>query len=304
MSQQAPIADLSYRNYDGPKSLKTARWWVIARNGLRVAVRKKGLWVMFGMSSLMYLFLLVSLFVRSMAPAGAEAFGEFMPTFRSQLLGVYEGGFWPLMIALLVGSGSIAADNRANALQVYLAKPLTKRDYLVGKWLSIFLIVFGVYFAPLFVVVLYQAFDTGIATFVQTEGVILASLPILAAVPATLHASILVGLSAWNRTPWIVGVIYAGLYFFSSIFSMVVSETVHTSSATGESTLAHLSIEGVISGIGQWLLSATPRGFVDNPIESRVAPSVYPLVLLMLALVLLGIAAARARIRAVEVVQG
>jgi ABC-2 type transport system permease protein len=301
MTQQAPIADLSYRNYDGPKSLATARWWVIARNGMRVAFKKKGLWVLLGLSSLNYLFLLFMLFMRSFS--GGMIDEGMTGTFRQQLLGAYGSAFWPLMIALLVGSGSIAADNRANALQVYLAKPMTKRDYLIGKWLSIFVVIFGAYFVPMLLVVSYQMFSEGFGTFFKTDAVVFLSLPVLAAVPAALHSSILVGISAWNKTPWIVGVIYAGVYFFSTLFAHVFAGSIGTTSEKFESTLEHMSIEGLISGIGQWILNATPRSLAPG-MREIVMPSVGPLLLIAGVLMVAGILAARSRIRAVEVVQG
>ncbi len=300
MSQQAPIADLSYRNYDGPKTLKTARWWVITLSGLRVSFKKKGLWIMFGVSSLSYLFMLFMMFTQSFTQGMGD---DMLGGFREQLVGTYSNAFWPLMIALLVGSGSIAADNRANALQVYLAKPLSKRDYLIGKWLYIFMIIFAVYFLPLLVVVLYRAFDAGFVDFIRSDGRVFAVLPLLAGLPAALHASVLVGISAWNKTPWIVGVIYAGVYFFSSIFALVLSSAIDSTSAVTDSTLQHLSIEGVISGVAQNLLGAAPGG-IARALSQSTVPAATPLLLIAAVLIIGGILAARARIRAVEVVQG
>jgi ABC-2 type transport system permease protein len=300
MSQQTPIADLSYRNYDGPKTLKTARWWVITLSGLRVSFKKKGLWIMFGVSSLSYLFMLFMMFTSVFTQGMGD---DILGGFREQLVGTYSNAFWPLMIALLVGSGSIAADNRANALQVYLAKPLSKRDYLIGKWLYIFIIIFAVYILPLLLVVPYRAFDVGFADFIRSDGRVFAVLPLLAALPAALHASVLVGISAWNKTPWIVGVIYAGVYFFSSIFAIILAASINSTSAVTDSTLEHLSLEGVISGIAQNLLDAAPGGFTGAMMQS-VVPNVLPLILIAAFLIIGGVLAARARIRAVEVVQG
>ena len=300
MSQQSPIADLSYRNYDGPKSLDTARWWVVAKNGLRVSLKKKGLWVLFGMSSLSYLFMLFMMFMQSFS---GEMAGEMLGSFRQQLVGTYGNAFWPLMIALLVGSGSIAADNRANALQVYLAKPMTKRDYLIGKWFYIFMIIFAVYFLPLFLVIMYRAFDVGFSEFFKTDGRVFLVMPLLALIPAALHASVLVGISAWNKTPWIVGVIYAGLYFFSSIFAMILAESIDSTSGAVDATLRHISLEGIISGLGQNLLGARPRNIMPGA-ESVAMPSLAPLLIIAGILVVGGVLVARARIRAVEVVQG
>ena len=51
-----------------------------------------------------------------------------------------------LFIALLAGAGSIANDNRANALLVYLSKPCRKVDYLFGKWAGLAMLIAGVPF--------------------------------------------------------------------------------------------------------------------------------------------------------------
>jgi hypothetical protein len=128
-------------------------------------------------------------------------------------------------------------------------------------------------------------------------------MPILAAIPATLHASLLVGISAWNKTPWIVGVIYAGLYFFSTIFSNILASAIDTTEVT-EATLRHLSIEGLIAGIGQFILNTTPRSLTPPGMSQATMPAVLPLLLVAAGLVVIGITVARARIRPVEVVQG
>jgi hypothetical protein len=127
-------------------------------------------------------------------------------------------------------------------------------------------------------------------------------MPILAAIPAVLHASLLVGLSAWNKTPWIVGVIYAGLYFFSTIFANIIASAIDTSEVA-EATLRHLSIEGIIAGIGQFILNTAPRSLTPGRMDDTM-PSILPLLLVAAGLTLAGILLARARIRAVEVVQG
>ena len=42
MSQSSsPIADLSYRHYDGPLNAPVARWWSIAKMTIQVAIKKK-----------------------------------------------------------------------------------------------------------------------------------------------------------------------------------------------------------------------------------------------------------------------
>ena len=39
------IADLSYRNYDGPLVSRVARWWIISKSGIQGTLKKPGFWV-------------------------------------------------------------------------------------------------------------------------------------------------------------------------------------------------------------------------------------------------------------------
>jgi ABC-2 type transport system permease protein len=294
-----PIADLSYRNYDGPKGLLRFRWWPIALSGLRISLKKKGFWILTLLSAAPYFFLVVMLFFRNIGPR----MQEMMPPFSSLLGASYGSGLWPLILALLVGAGSIAADNRANALQVYLSKPITKRDYLFGKWVYIFILVFAVYYAPMLLCTLFYAFSEGVVNFIKSDGVLFLKLIPLAAVPAFIHASVLIGISAWNRTPWLVGVIYAGIYLFTETFSLIFGSTLGSDVAPrAAETVKHLSIAGAISGIGSNVLGVAPRGIGD--MHTAELPYFAPLLLIAVLVSLLGIVMASARIRAVEVVQG
>jgi len=67
--------------------------------------------------------------------------------------------------------------------------------------------------------------------------------------------------------------------------------------------LKHLSLEGVISGIAENLLGAAPGGFA-RAFSHTPVPAVAPLLGIAAFLIVGGVLAARARIRAVEVIQG
>ncbi len=300
MSATGPIADLSYRNYDGPKGLAKARWWPIAKNGLRISIKKKGFWVLAIFSMWQYIFLIFMLFIRGL---GAGRMSQFLPSFPGLLGWAFSAGLWPFILALFVGTGCIAADNRANALQVYLAKPITKRDYLIGKWLYIFLLVFAVYFVPLLLCTLYQALSVGFASFLRENPLIFPKLVLISMIPGVVHASILVGISAWNKTTWLVGVIYRGIYLFSATFATVLSFTLRDDvGPKAVETVKLLSIGGAISGTGTTILGAVPQ-FIGEGRE-HVLPYFWPLFLIVILVSVLGVFLAAMRICAVEVVQG
>ncbi|MCH8274527.1 MAG: ABC transporter permease subunit [Armatimonadetes bacterium] len=298
MSETAgPIADLSYRGYDGPRRVSIGRWWPIAKNGLRVTLRKKGFWVLVVLAYLPYVLLMMQLFVFSRMPEGAGI------RFEEMLAQSYSSWYWVLFVALIVGAGSIAADNRSNALQIYLAKPITKGDYLFGKWLSIFIIVYAVVFIPVFGTVLYAALSEGMIEFMREHGWLLPKAFLIAAVPATVHASLLVGISAWNRLPWLAGTIYAAVFFFWNGFTTIFGSVLQDRLSDGMSaTVQHLSLQGVITGLGTNLIGVAQRSMFRP--ETQPLPDWRVLLVLGFAACAIGLFLARTHIRAVEVVKG
>lgn len=303
MSQPTRIADLSYRNYDGPKTISATRWWSITKNGLRMNIRKKNFWTLAVFCALPYFIMVVNLFF-------TQTIREFQ---RMQLplettLSQYYGGkfivFFVMFFAMLVGAGSIAADNRANALQIYLSKAITKFDYLVGKWLSIFIPVYAVVFVPAFLAITYAALDQGVVEFFKQHPTLHLRLFLLAAIPAAFHASMLCGISAWNKTPWVVGVIYIALVFFTDATVNIVVDVIEMPE-TQSFTLRHLSLLGIISGLGYHAIGSAPAEFdFRSGIEIPSPPDFPPLFAVYIVCILLSLLLAYSRIRAVEVVQG
>lgn len=299
-----PIADLSYRNYDGPKTISGARWWPIARNTVRLTLRKKAFWLLCALAWLPYLIMIFQLLISSLTENNRA--GQFidLPKFSEMLSSAYGSWQWILFIALLSGAGAIAADNRANALQIYLSKSLSKGDYLFGKWLGIFIILFAVVWLPMFVVSAYAAFNLGFGDFIKANGWLFLKLPVIAAIPAVVHASVICGVSAWNKSPMIAGLIYSAIFMAWNIFVQVMGLILQDRlTELGKQTLSYFSLQGAISGLGQNIIGIAPRSLLGD-FQKTVLPSWPPLLLLGILFCVVGLAAARARIRAVEVVQG
>ena len=59
-------------------------------------------------------------------------------------------------ITVFAGSGLIANDRRANALQIYLSKPLTRAEYVFGKLVILTTFLLLVTWVPAFVLLVVQ----------------------------------------------------------------------------------------------------------------------------------------------------
>ncbi len=298
MSVPSPIADLSYRNYDGPKSLSKWRWWAIAKSAIKINLKKKSFWPLFFFACFPYILLVMQqLFPREVMTAMSDRF-----SYSAMLSSAFGTWLWVFFIALMIGVGSIAADNAANALQIYLSKPITKRDYVFGKWMGIFIPLYAVVFIPMFLSIGYSAFSEGVTEFMSANMRAMMAVFVVPAIPAALHASLLVGISAWNRTPWIAGIIYAGIVFFTNTAANLFAEIMGSDlDRQVQETISHLSIDGVISGIGYGIIGSPPSG-INFQGSLKEMPLIEPLIPIYLILCMCGIWLGFKRIRAVEVV--
>lgn len=313
-SSTVPIADLSYRNYDGPLRSRVARWWVVAAATLRMTAKKPAFWIVVAISVLPFLGHGFLLYLQSQLGMQQNPLMQTEPKERWALT-VFQSlngdinSICLLLIALTAGAGSIAADNRANALQVYLAKPITKGDYLFGKWMGVFLALFGVGFVLSLLLYVFLALSFFSDGFFKDDPWLIVHLTLAAMIPAVIHTSLLLGVSAWSKSASVAGAIYASVYFACNIIvGSVVGPLLFKDDVKASSLVQHFSIGGVIDGLSQNVLRVTFRDFFrmgEDGMPAHIAPPALSAMLgLGVTLVVVSLVAARLRIRAVEVVQG
>ena len=97
-----------------------------------------------------------------LAPKG-ETFREFLET----------QGIFVFFVTIWVGAGLIANDRRANALQLYLSKPLSAAEYVAGKLAILFVFLIFVTWAPAMGLLLVQAIFAGSFTFIRNNAYLL-----------------------------------------------------------------------------------------------------------------------------------
>ena len=117
-----PIHDQGYRRYGGNKARTGTGWIVIARAGIRTMVSKKAFLGLLLVSWFPFFVRAVQLYAAANLPQAAflaptpEMFRQFLE----------QQGIFVFFLTVYGGAGLIAHDRRANALQIYLSKPVTR----------------------------------------------------------------------------------------------------------------------------------------------------------------------------------
>ena len=211
-------------------------------------------------------------------PIDGRMFGQF--------LGIQT--VFILFISIFGGAGLIANDLRTGAILVYLSRPLTRRDYVVGKLGVLMALNLSVTLLPALLLYLI-ALALAPEQFAKWDLAWLAPAVLLHSIVLSLVMSLLVlAISSLSRSARV-----AGIAFFGLVLGLeVVRGVLRSLYDRPESTL--VSVQGSLQSLGNALFGVTDRAFE--------LPWAWPAAVLV-AVVLGCLAILRARVRAVEIVQ-
>lgn len=254
-----PIHDQGYRRYRGQRAATGRAWAVIARAGIRTQLGKRTFIALLLLSWLPFVIRAAQIYAAANLPR-AEFLAPDARMFR-QFLEQQE--MFLFFITVFAGSGLIAADRRANALQIYLSKPLTRFEYIVGKLAILMTFLLLVTWVPAVLLLLVQILFSGSVDFLAANPLLLPAITGFSFVQALVVAMAMLALSALSKSSRYVGVLYAALLFFSqAVYGILYG-------ITRDSRLAWVSIVSDLAQIGDAMFQVRPR--FDMPLPAAVA---------------------------------
>ncbi len=277
-----PIHDQGYRRYTGHREPHGRRWWVIARAGMLAVVKQRRFLGLLLVAWVPFVVRVVQIYVSQnfqqvsfLAPK-AEMFRDFLG----------QQGIFVFFVTIAVGAPLVANDRRANALQIYLSKPLTRVEYVVGKLAILLAFLLLVTWAPAMLLLAVQMLFAGSLTFVRNNLFLVPAITLLSIVEALVASCTMLALSSTSRSSRFVSIMFAGVMFFTSAIANV------SRAMTGRTTLAWVSPTLMLDELGDLVFRLRLR--------SDVPPAVA--VLVIAVLILGSIAILERRVRGVEVV--
>jgi ABC-2 type transport system permease protein len=207
-----PIHDQGYRRYGGRREPHGRRWWVIARAGMMERLRERRFLALLLFAWSPFVVRAVQIYVSAnftqagfLAPT-PETFREFLD----------QQGIFVFIVTAYVGAGLIANDRRANALQIYLSKPLTRLEYIAGKLVALAVFLIGVTLVPAILLLVLQTMFAGSMAFIRANLFLLPAITLFSLVQVLLSAFAMLALSSLSRSRRFVATMYAGIVFFTA----------------------------------------------------------------------------------------
>ena len=244
-----PIHDQGYRRYLGSRDAIGRSWQVMTRAGVMSVISKRvflGMmlfaWAPFVVRVVQFYFATTLAQAQFLAPTG-ETFREFLD----------QQGIWVFFVTIYVGAGLIANDRRANALQLYLSKPMTSAEYIAGKLAILFLFLVTVTFLPAILLLITQALLAGNLTFTRNNLYLVPAITLYSLAQVLLAATTMLALSSLSKSSRFVAVMYAGLFFFTTALFQTLR------GITGRSTFAWLSPGAALQQLGDVIFRLEPR---------------------------------------------
>ncbi len=205
-----------YRPFVGKLARGGWRWGPLAQSTLRNAFKRKLPLLLFAAPAIATIIFSFVVYAKFMLEAGQNpvpgtpdgasplsAMGGMAGSLievRGQIVGFHMAmDFFVLLIVAWFGSGLIAEDVRRKAHLLYFARPLTRLDYLLGKWLPLALLGSLATLAPGLVICTVAAFSSPHWSFVTEEGGTILKMVAYSFVSFTVLSSIVLALSSLCR---------------------------------------------------------------------------------------------------------
>jgi ABC-2 type transport system permease protein len=281
-----PIHDQGYRHYVGQREPHGRAWWVIARSHIVTALQHRGFRFILLVAFAPFVFQAVRIYAGIYGESMNMQVPEFLATtpdrFREFLS---QQRFFAFLIAI-GQAGLIADDRRTNALQLYLSKPLTRVEYILGKLVPPLAYVLAVTLVPALLLLLLQIVFAGSLSFLRANLFLLPAITLFSLIQALLSAFAILALSSLSKSRRFVSIMYAGVIFFTAAMSQALR------GITASRTWAVISPGEMLDVIA----NAIFRAKADSPVP------VYVAIIVVFVIIGLSVLILERRIRGVEVV--
>ena len=225
------VLERSYKRYEGALSPEWSRFLIIPRHAFRNVFRSKLFTGFYALSFawplvcaiLIYLkhnveaLAIMNISIANLLPIDASFFQAF----------VAVQGTTGFFIAMLAGPQQVSRDLTNNALPLYLCRPFSRSEYVVGKMSIVVLLLSTITWVPGLILFLLQSYLEGWSWF--ADNIPIASAIFLGSLVWILLLALLTQtISAWVKWSVAARAALIGLFLIPSVFATIVNQMLST----------------------------------------------------------------------------
>lgn len=280
----SPIHDQSYRHYAGERRQLGRAWTVITWTGIRSLLARKWFIAVLAGAWIPFIVRTVQIYINTVYPTVGQVVPVDVKMFRDF---VEQQSIWVFFVTVFVGSGLIANDRRANALQIYLSKPLLRMEYIGGKLGILIAFLLFVTLLPALLLLMLQVMFAGNLDFVKANLQVIPAIVLSCFMYVFVASCAMLALSSLSKSTRYVAILYTGVIFFTDAMFAVLAVF------TGSTRVAWVSFGANMSNVTDALFKQPHR--YDAPVTVSV--------LVLLGLLAVSFSVLERRVRGVEVVK-
>lgn len=243
-----PIREKGYYRWDGEIKQSYIKWLPITFNGIKAAFKRKWSRPLFTVSSIPFVIFLVAVYASSKPEL--KMFSDLVKEIRTDAL-LFKSFytleflvFMMLMISLFVGADLISGDLRFRSFTLYLSRPISKLDYIKGKFSIVlfYLLLFSL--LPGMLLILAKIIFVGQVSFPIKVLLPAITFPIIIAM---FMASLVIMFSALSANGRFIKIMFIAFYILTNMIAAVFSD------AFKNDYFLYFSIEQNIKQFGSYL---------------------------------------------------
>lgn len=218
-----PLHDLSYQRFEGARTSRLARSLAMARSSGSLLLRRRSFLLLLAVSWISVILRGAQIFVAHSFPDAfpfltidARLWQEFV---SQQVL------YLPvILIALYTGAGAISADLASGAFVVYLSKPISRSDYVIGKALPVVTALLAVTLAPALILLLVHLFLAEDLVLFQSAPLLPLSVIGYSVWTCSYFTLAVLAISSLSRSSRVAGAGFVALSLGGPIFLKAISQ--------------------------------------------------------------------------------
>jgi hypothetical protein len=131
-----PLYDHSYRRHEGARNSRFRRSLALARSSARLLLKRRSFLLLLALCWSPAVVRAAQIYVARQFPQAPDFFTVTAGTWR-EFLGQQVQLLPVVLVSLYTGASAIASDVASGALVVFLAKPVSRFDYVLGRWMPV-----------------------------------------------------------------------------------------------------------------------------------------------------------------------